>query len=218
MAWPSVLSDLRTSLSDNETDKLEYRKRVLNTQDGTNTTFKTFEWRRLTDFTGTDNPAGTGVFVNGSIVTVIADNPSMGEFSLALAPSNTDTLEASYYSQWFLDNDLQLFINEAVQWLTTGTADATPEGLKPAALAFACSKAYKALALKTARNYSEQYRMEDSPNPNRNSPMQAYMDLAKSFGDDATALRDQFYRRAGQALQPLTAVVQGQYIDIVPRR
>ena len=216
MAWPSVLTDLRILLSDGPTDKLNYRKKVFGTANSANTTFKTFEYRRVTNLTTATAPLG--VYVNGTIATVTTDDLTSGEFKLSVAPANTDLIEASYYSQWFLDADLQSFLNYACGWVLSANTDAVPVGLQPAVLKYAAGDAYQDLCAKWAMNYSQQYKVEDAPNPNRNSPVDAWMKLAKNYNDQAVSLRDQYYRRSGQALQPLFRSLAGSVTDVVPKR
>lgn len=216
MAWPSVLSDLRTLLSDNATDKLNYRKKVFGTANGSNVTFKTFEIRRVTGFIGASAPLG--VYVNGTLATVTVDDLVSGEFQLASAPQNTDLIEATYYSQWFLDNDLLSFLNYAVLWTqVASTTDSVPVGLQPAVLKYAAADAYQDLCSKWAMNYSQQYKVEDAPNPNNRTPMDAWSKLAVSYREEAVSLRDQYYRRSGQALQPLFRSLAGAITDVMPK-
>ena len=216
MAWPTVLTDLRILLSDGPQDKLNYRKKVFGTADGTNTTFKTYEYRRVTNFTTASSPLG--IYVNGTAVTVSSDDVVSGEFKLASAPLNTDRIEATYYAQWFLDNDLNSFITYACGWIQSANADAVPIGLQPAVLKYAAGDAYQDLCSKYAMNYSQQYKVEDQPDPNRYSPVQTWMKLAQVYNEQAVSLRDQYYRRSGQALQPLFASLTGAVTDVVPPR
>lgn len=59
MSWTTAASDLRTSLSDNSKDKHCYRKSVFGELNGTNTRFKTLEFRRINNFAETDTLAPT---------------------------------------------------------------------------------------------------------------------------------------------------------------
>lgn len=217
MGWPTVLTDLRTLLSDGATDKLNYRKTVFGQADGTNKTFKTFEFRRITDLTSAVAPLG--VYVNGTLATVDTDNLVVGEFAVHTAPANTATIEATYYSQWFLDSEIQGFINQGVAWIQAGgNADIIPQGLQPAVLKYAAADAYQDLASKWAMNYSSQYRVEDANDPNKRTPMSAWLQLANNYRKEATELRDQFYRRSGKALQPLFASLTGAVTDPMPQQ
>ena len=117
MTWTTARSELRTLLSDNTNDKPRNRKPILDKQDGVNQTFTTFETRRITDFT-LATTGFEGVFVNGSRATVTADDLIAGQFTLAVAPADTDTVEASYYLQWFLDSELDTFLKSAAPRLS----------------------------------------------------------------------------------------------------
>lgn len=216
MAWPNVLADLRTLLSDAATDKLGYRKTVFGKADGVNRTFKTLEYRRITTLVGATAPLG--VYVNGAIVSVTSDSLATGEFVLAVAPANTDTIEATYYSQWFIDADLSNFISYAVLWIQSGaTADDIPPGLQPSVIKYAAADAYQDLAAKWAINYSNQLRVEDQPGANKRTPMDGWLKMASSYRVEAVSLRDQFYRRSGKALAPNFVTVTGAVTPVVPR-
>ena len=61
MQWSTSVADLRAWLNDGPTDKLVSRKRCLGRIDGSNKIFKTFEFRRVTDFTTATSPFGVYV-------------------------------------------------------------------------------------------------------------------------------------------------------------
>ncbi len=139
MTWAAPESDLRTLLSDNAEDKYRYRKKVFGNTDGTNVLFKTFEFRRVTDFTTAAYPLG--VWVEGVLLTstdIASDNPGSGDFELAAAPTVRQKVEASYYIQWFLDVEIQNFLRLASNWLGMGDdyTQISPQ-LRPAALKYA---------------------------------------------------------------------------------
>ena len=114
--WTTALQDLRNHLSDGATDRYHFRKRCFGEIDGTNTRFKTFEFRRVTDFTQEE-----GVYINGVLQPasgVSSDSLIPGEFILQTAPSDGSIVEASYYTQWFLDSELEDFLKQSSRWLS----------------------------------------------------------------------------------------------------
>lgn len=215
MTWTTAEENLRSLLSDGPTDKLQWRKNLLGNPDGENLNFKTFENRRTADlFDETLAPDPQGVFVSGVRITGGTDYPDIGQIILSVAPEATESIEATYYSQWFIDSELSEFLQTAINWLGTGTVLNTQEGLRPAALKYAAAEAYQKLALRWAQNFSDVYKMQDQDPEQR--PIQNYMDLSKALRDDATATRDEFYKRQGRALQPLSATVIGKVSGVAP--
>lgn len=219
MSWTTAIDDLRTLLSDGPTDKHRYRKKVFGRQDGINLTFKTFEFRRITNFVS-GSTGGLGVFKNGVLQSATLDTPQVGEFTLTSAPANTDLLEASYYTQWFLDSELTSFLADASSWVGVTDSDYTSvsNGLRPCVLDYAASRAYQKLSLRYAENISEMYRVEDAMDPKRmeivNSYRQASLDALKS----AESKRKSFYSRQDQFEAPLFATSVGRVKDVPPRR
>ena len=214
MSWGTSNPELRSLLNDGPTDKPRFRKTCLGILNGVNTSFKTFEPRRITDLTTATG--SFGVFVNSAPVTVTADEMEFGQFTLAAAPDNTDTLEASYYVQWFTDSELDSFLLTGAQWLGQITVVNVQEGLRPAALKYACAEAYQKLAVRWSQLESVQYKMADS-DP-KNSPINEYKSLADMFRKDATKSRDEFYERQGRSLQPLYGSVIGRFRRTTPNR
>ena len=113
----AAISDLRTLLSDNVTDKLAEKKLVFGKINGVNQLFKTFERRRITDFSqAPDSPSPEGVYLNDVLVSsggIISDDLVSGSFTIAVAPDDGDELRATYYYRWFLDTDLDMFLKNA---------------------------------------------------------------------------------------------------------
>lgn len=218
--WASLaaaVSDLRVLVSDGPTDKLCSQKNVFGKKDSVNTLFKTFERRRVTSLVGAVLPFG--VFKNGTLVTVSTDFADSGDFVLAVAPANTDTLVASYYHQWWTDAELQLFLKNASQWMGLGSDPTTiPDGLQPAALHYAGQEAYSKLALWWSLRISETYKVEDRPSKSLIEAQKSFLDMAKEFRSKSAELRKQFYTRQDQAEAPLFGINAGAVRDQVPRR
>jgi hypothetical protein len=217
MSWASAVSDLRTQLSDGPLDKLRYRKRCFDQANGVNKVFKTFEFRRLTNFTTATAPEG--VYVDGVAVTLTSDMPSVGEFTLTTAPLDGQIVECTYYTQWFLDAELLVFLSMSANWIgQSGNYDSTPEGLKPCLLKYACADAYQKLALRWAEHISETYRLEDGQDPKRMEIVNSYRQAGLDARKEAEKMRDSFYTRQGRNLQPLFASMPGKLADPMPKR
>jgi hypothetical protein len=213
MSWANAISDLRTVLSDGPTDKLRAFKSIFGRQDGINTVFKTFEFRRVTDFAASGIAAPFGIYIDGVRLAasgIASDDPQTGYFTLSAAPTDANRVEATYYLQWFTDAELDSFMIRSANWLGLGD-DYTEivSGLKASALKFALYEAYTKLALRFAENIVETYRLQDAPDEKRMEIVKAYQDAASKSLDDATALRDDFYKRKGKSYAPLYGTVSG---------
>lgn len=220
MSWTTAASDLRTSLSDNATDKLRYRKQVFGEANDTNTSFKTFEFRRITDFKTAAAPLGVykaGVLLATSAISI--DFVETGDFDLTAAPTEGQKVEASYYVQWFNDAEINQFLRISCNWLALGdTFSNIPEGLRPAALKYASAEAYQKLALRWAENLSEGFLLEDAKDDKRMSIVDAYMKAATAYRKEATSIRDDFYSRSGTQLSPTSSSLYGIIPPIVPNK
>ena len=207
--WTTAISDLRTQLSDGATDRYSSKKKCFGQVDGVNATFRTFEFRRITDFTTATFPLG--VFIDGVPATVSADYPATGEFVISgTLPINGQVVEASYYNQWFLDSELDSFLQVASNWLGSSVVYANiPNGLQPCALKYAASEAYLKMAVRWRTFLSEMYRVEDEPKKPGTGPADSYIKMAEAFREEATKARDEFYTRQGRNLQPLFGSMLG---------
>jgi len=228
MSWASTaaaITALRTLIKDNPTDKLCSMKQVIGTVDGSNLIFKTFEYRRVTDFTTNPTPFPLGVYKNGAALDpatdITADDTDSGTFQIdvSVVPSNRDSIRATYYYQWFTDTELDEFLQNASTWLGLGaTYINLPDGLNASALRFAAQEAYLAAAMKYSTRASEVYKTEDAPSEDILKSMTAFKDMADSFMENAKDLRDDYYTRQGQSLSPLYGFSLGQVSDPTPRR
>lgn len=212
--WSNAIEDLRALLSDGPTDRYNFRKRCFGELNGTNTRFKTFDFRRITDFTTSAASAGQ-VFLNGVPVPatgIAADFILTGEFQLVTPPVDGDILEASYFQQWFIDSELDSFLQTGSRWLFSSGdyVNITPDGLIPAVLKYAASEAYLKMSIRWRTYLSDGFKVEDVPKEAGKAPADPYIGMAKTFRDEALALRDEFYKRQGQALQPLFATISGR--------
>jgi hypothetical protein len=206
--WLTGKQDLRIALSDGPTDRYHFRKRVFGELNGSNLRFKTFEFRRITDFT-----LSPGVFLNGVLLpvsSVSTDSILTGEFILTTPPIDGDVLEASYYTQWFLDAELDDFLVDSSRWcLSIDDFTQTPPGLISATKSYACSRAYLKMSQRWRDYVSSVYKVEDAPKDPASGPVSDFIKMAKTFREEAEAQRKEFYKRQDQPLQPLFGIVRG---------
>jgi len=220
MAWTTALSDSRMKLNDGPVDKIRAFKRVLGQIDGTNTRFKTFEFRRVTDFTTATG--SLGVYVDQVLQSsgyIATDDPTSGYFTTVTAPSASSVVEATYYVQYFLDAEIQTFLRYASNWLGLGD-DYTqiPGGLQAAAVSYVAAEGYQKLASRFSEHMSETFRLEDMPDVARQALIAEWKQASEHSRDTAHKLRDEFYTRQGQSLAPLFAVNRGYVPNVVPNR
>jgi hypothetical protein len=220
MSWTTAKADLRLKLSDNPNDKLRAFKRVFGQIDGTNKVFKTFEFRRVTDFTSAAAPLG--IYINQvrlAAAGIATDDLTTGYFTLVAAPTVNDVVEASYYIQFFYDAELDGFLRISANWLGLGD-DFTQigNGLRPAALQWAIGEAYQKLAMRFAEHISETYRLEDAPSADRFQIVEQYKQLAVQSREEAKNFRNEYYTRQGQHLAPLFGSALGAIRDVGPNR
>lgn len=206
--WTAAPTDLRNLISDGDTDRNAYRKKCFGYVDGMNTSYKTLEFRRVTDFSDDSSSAAPlGVYVSGVRVpytSITSDDTPTGEFVLMTAPTGSQVIEASYYYRWFLDSEITLFLEAAAEWLTSvPNYLLIPEGLRPAAKYYAAQEAMHKMAARWVEKQSEQYLIEDQPDPRNKGVPDSYRLLANDYKKKSVELRDQYYTRQGQALQPL---------------
>lgn len=227
MAWPdtaTAILALRNILFDGPKDKMGAQKKVLGVVDGTNTIFKTFEYRRTQSFQDTVFPLG--VFKNGlpiAPILVTIDDTDSGIFMVSgsAIPSaiSRDVLTATYYYQWFTDAELDTFLQNASTWLGFNTTYInTPDGLNAALLRYAAQESYEAAAAKYTTRMSEVYQLEDAPSEEILKSVAAFKDMAEGYLAKAEAMRNDFYTRQGQSLAPNFAFQLGKVFDPTPRR
>jgi len=219
MAWTTAVEEFRELTGDGATDKLRARKRAVGSCNGVNTVFKTFEFRRVTNFTTSTFPLG--VFINDSATAaaLVSDDVASGTFVLTVAPITRQFVEATYYIQYFVDTEINNFLKHAAEWLISSPDIALmPLGLQPAALKYAASEGYQKLADKFQDTMSDTYRMEDTPDNKQTTMVEYFQKRAEFFKSSATTARDEYYTRQGQSLQPLFISSAGGVRDVPPRR
>lgn len=219
MSWSTAVEDIRKILSDGPTDKLCYRKQVIGGDaNGVNTVFKTFEARRISPFVSPTAPVG--VFVNGVSAAVTSEDLESGEFILTTPPVDGDSIRATYYHQWFRDDEITQFAVSAAEWI--GFSDdytAITQDLRPAAKEYAAGLAYQKLQAKMAVNLAETYQLYDAPDKDRFNPVAQYATISKQKIDLAFKLRDDVYKgRKGMAGAPRFQTIRGHVRDVPPNR
>lgn len=227
MSWvdsPTAIQALRAILFDGVTDKICSMKKVFGVLDQVNVVFKTFEYRRVQDFSSPTAPFG--LFKNGTAIApsdIQSDDPATGTIVLQIAYvatlSTRDSITATYNYQWFTDAELDVFMQNASTWLGfSPTYINIPDGLNASALRFAAQEAYLMAAMKYSTRMSETYKLEDAPDETILKSVEAFKEMADSFEDKAKSMRDDFYTRQGQSLSPLFGFSLGRVRDPVPRR
>lgn len=219
-AWTQAAArgELRTLLSDGDTDKLAHRKKVFGKQDGVNLTFKTLEFRRVGSLVSLGTPQG--VFIDNQPALVLADDLPTGEFILDRSniPLVNQDLRATYFYQWFTDSELDNMLLNATRFIMSAE-DLTviPMGLRQATLQYAAFDAYQKLASRWAQRLSDVYRVEDSLDNDKaqNNP---FLALSKDCRACAMSLRDDFYKKQGQQFDPAFATISGNVREVVPPR
>lgn len=220
MAWTTAIADSRMKLNDGPSDKLRAFKRVLGQIDGVNTRFKTFEFRRVTNFTTASAPLG--IYIDQQLIMsteVALDDPQSGYFILSTPPNAASVVEATYYVQYFLDAEIETFLRFTSNWL--GFSDdytQIPGGLQPAAIQYVSAEGYQKLASRFSEHLSETYRLEDMPDVQRQALIAEYKEAAAQARDQAEHLRNEYYTRQGQHLAPLFAINAGRVPNVVPNR
>jgi hypothetical protein len=197
-------------------------KKILGVVDGINTIFKTFEYRRVTNFTTATFPLG--LYLNGTAIplgNIIQDDLESGTFQLQAPslPSNTSKLTGTYYYKWFDDSELDQFLQNASSWLGYGTSYVNlDDGLNAAALRFAAQEAYEKAAAKYSTRASQVFQLEDAPTEDIMKSIEAFKEMSEGFLEKAETMRDDFYKRQGQPLAPLFGFALGRVTDPTPRR
>ena len=219
MSWSTAINDLRIVLSDGPTDKLAWRKNVFPAPNGTFSSFKTFEFRRVTDFKNCNAPLG--VFVEGvraANTEFSADDLDSGEFTFATPPAAGSEIQCTYYTQWFTDEELNVFLTIASDWLGLGSNyQNMPEGLRPSAKKFASAEGYQKMAARFSQTLADTYKVQDQKSPETEPTIQSFWDMAKICREEASKLRDDYYTRQGQSLAPNNQSIFGKVRTLLTR-
>ncbi len=217
-AWPDLATarlDLRRFLNDGPKDRFIKQKGIapVGAIDGANTTFFTFEDRLV---------VGTlVVFVNGAVASgVTLVDAVQGQFTVTPAPAAQSTIRASYFFQYFLDEDLDEALDLATGELNE-TSDITlvPLGLKGAALNFSAYFAISKQVIRWSQRKSAQFQLEEEPiqqEPTNRSDL--FERTAERFYKKAVEMRTSYYTRHGRRNAPAFNVYKPVIRQIAPRR
>jgi hypothetical protein len=134
---------------------------------------------------------------NPTPIAPTSDVDANGNFTLPTPP--TVSLEVSYAWQYFTDVDVDTFVNAGRAWLRDyPSVDQVPDGLTEALIAYAASRALRALnrklTLATAKAGDAQVDFSDLA-----KALQAQADAQEKLAAQA---RKDYYSRADQTLQP----------------
>jgi len=221
--WATAVTELQELLNDQGNDRYCYRKKVFGNIDGTNTSFKTFEFRRVTNFTDSVlSAAPLGIYSNGvrlSPSAVASDDLASGEFTLNVAPAKGTALVATYYYQWFELSELQSFLTSASRWLQNGDDYTTiPSGLNQGALYYAAQMALLKMAMRWATRASNSFLLDDQPKQEALALAKTYSEQAAGFEKSAEKYRDDYYTKSGQSLAAFSTSNWGSVSAVTPRR
>jgi len=206
MAWTGVdaRDQLRRLISDGPTDRRAFQKKIFGAVDGANSAYKAFETRLV---------SGTVVvYVDGVSVAVAEDDLIAGEFSILPAPIAGATVRASYYWQYFLDAELDQFIEYGALkcGLSIPVSDTivtiVTDSLRPPVVHYAASDAFEKMAIRTTLSNLEQYALEDIRVADTENLKAHYMAMAIKMRDEARQMRDDVYLSFGQREKAAAAI------------
>lgn len=221
MSYTAAVTELRQMLSDTAIHKRSSRKALLGDINGENKKFRTYDKRIIED--------SLEVYVAGAKVSgTVVDDAVAGELSLASPPDKNTQVQASYYWQWWVDDEIKTFLNkgaEAVSQNSTATPDTAylqiPSGLKNGALNLAAAIALRSLInFLIMRKHSQEFVIEQDVNNDENfgPSIDAMRRLADTYWDTGIAMRDDFYKRQGQRNVAAFAIKKGKITQYGPTR
>lgn len=206
--YTTAINDLRTLLGDTCYSKRASKKGVVGQIDGVNVDFVTYDKRVI--------PETFQVYLDNSLVQVVAFDPISGEFVLQTAPLENSKLKSSYYFNWWLDADIVDFLNKGAQACSLFdpscpefSYEEAPPGLRQPMLYFAAHDANRALVQYLLnRRHAEEFLIQQDGNDDENysKMIEALMKQAKEFYTMAMDLRDDYYKRQGRRDKPSFAI------------
>ncbi len=220
MSYDTAIKELRQLIADTEFHKKATKKKLIGSIDGENKQFITYDKRLLEDT--------VEVFVNGIAAAFTVDDAIKGVITLNAAPDKNTKVEASYYWQFWLDDELKNFLNKGSeatsQWTSTIPDNAYLSilpGLKTAALMLSASLANRSLIQYLVnRRHSEEFLIEQDGNDDSgfSQMINALQKVADQYWKDGIQMRDDFYQRQGKRNAPAFAIKQGVTKQYGPRR
>lgn len=200
MSYDSAITELRQLLSDTSTHKKSTKKKLIGDVNGDNKVFHTYDKRILEDT--------LELYVNDLVVNGDVDDAAQGKLTLNVAPDKNSKVTASYYWQWWSDDELKTFLNKGAE-LVSQVDNVAPEnaylqvagGLKTSALYFSASYALDSLInFLINRRHSQEFLIEEDGNDDNkfSATIGAMRDQSKEFWNKAKWARDDYYQRQGQ--------------------
>lgn len=215
MSYTQAITELRQLLGDTDKDKRSSRKKLIGNVDGDNKKFRAYDKRIVEDT--------LEIFVNGTIVPFSLDSANSSEIILNSAPEPNSKIEASYYWQWWNDDELKTFLKMGAESL--GVVDETnlkiwetvPDGLRGSLLYYAASHSVRRqIMFMINRRHSGEFLLEQDKGGD-----EGFAELIKAlemtyemFAKTGKSERDDFIQKRGQQKNPafkLKAGSSGQY-------
>ena len=221
MSYTTGKADLRRLLSDGDQVKRAFQKVVIGPVDGINADFVTLENRYV--------PGSVDLYVDGLLVVkgtnYTEQDPVAGliRFQPGYIPNQNAIIKASYYGQYFIDDDLDGFLIAAMSDLSMDSTDSTTiaAGLQSSLLHYAAANAYTYLATIWTQRIAEKFLAQDTAGvgDGQNFPKAShFLDLSKNEFTKAGQLRDDFYKRKGARETPVFGTLVGAVKETTPPR
>lgn len=223
MSYTAAITELRQILADTSVNKVATKKKLIGDIDGVNTTFVTYDKRFIAS---TLKIFVAGVLLTSTEFTVV--DAISGEIELITAPQINDKVVATYYWQFWIDDEIKNFLNKGAE--TISEVDITdpdqaylliPAGLKKAALYFAAETAIATtINYLMNRRHSEEFTIQQDGNNEDafSQTISAMRKQADGYWDKAVFLRDDFYKRQGKRNLPAFGVKSGHRRTYGPTR
>jgi hypothetical protein len=220
VSYTAAVTELRQLLSDTTLHKKATQKKIIGAIDGVNVLFTTYDKRVLT--------TGFVTYVNGVEVDSTLVSAVEGTIEFGDAPGINSKVTASYYWQWWLDDELKTFLNKGAE-LTSSFSNLLPDeaylqilpGLKTAALYFSAAFAMDSLiSYLVNRRHSEEFLIEESGNDESafSQTISAMREQSEAFWERAKWARDDFYKAQGKRESPSFGVKPGVTRQYGPKR
>lgn len=220
MSYDAAINELRQMLGDTEFHKNASKKKCLGKVDAENASFMTYDKRILEDT--------FQAFVNEIAVDSTIDDAVRGTFTLSTAPEKNTAVSASYYFQWWIDDEIKTFLNKGAE-ATGVSSGAVPDsaylsiqpGLKSAALSFAASLAIRSLInFMMNRRHSAEFSLEQDGNDDSGfaQTLNAMGKQADAYWKQGEWHRDDFFKRNGARNAPAFGVKVGRTGRYGPNR
>lgn len=220
MSYTTSVTELRQLIADTEFHKKATKKKLIGAIDGDNKSFITYDKRILEDT--------LEIYVNNVSVGFTLEDAIKGTITISSAPDKNSKVEASYYWQFWLDDELTNFLNKGAE-ATSQWTSAIPDnaylqilpGLKTAALMLAASLANRSLIQYLVnRRHSEEFLLEQDGNSDSgfSQMINALQKVADQYWSDGLKMRDDFYQRQGKRNAPAFAIKQSNLKQYGPRR